>query len=69
MSTKRQRGKSSKSSKAYDKKKFVSEDATGRFHNVLVHKTLVLERGLKPHEALSGKMAAMIIERGWQEFT
>lgn len=36
---------------------------------MLVHKTLVPERGLKPHEALSGKMAAMIIERGWQEFT
>lgn len=54
MSSKRQRGESSKPSKAYDKKRFVSEAASERYHNVLASKALISKRGLKPHDTQNG---------------
>lgn len=59
----------SKSFKPYDKKRFVSEATSERFHKVLAGKILIPEQGLRPHETQDGSVAAMILERGWMDFT
>lgn len=73
MSSKRHCGESFKTSfkpsKKYDTKRFVSETTLECYHTVLAGMTLILERDLHPHETQSGDLAAMIVTRGWLEFT
>lgn len=47
----------------------MSEEASERFHTVLVGKKLIPERGLRPDATETGQIAAIIAERRWWEFT
>lgn len=73
MSSKTHRGESSKPSskhaKQYDKKQFVNEATSERYHTVLAGKALIPKRGLRPYETQSGQLAIMIIDKGSLEFT
>lgn len=64
MSEKRQRGEgsSSKPSKQYDKKKFMSVEAFDRY-TTLANKTIIPEQGLRPDETRDSEIAVMIVER------
>lgn len=67
MALKRHRGERLRSQpqppKPYDKQRFVSEEASDRFQNILVGKKLIQERGLQPDVSELSQIAAMIGER------
>lgn len=65
MAPKRQRTSRSSSSSIYDHSRFVSEEASECFHNSLVNKKLIPERGLGPQKLNGIKIRRMIQERGW----
>lgn len=62
MASKRQRGNNSRSSQAHDHSRFVSAEASERFHNILAGKTFVLEKGLRPDETQDGEMGIMVAD-------
>lgn len=67
MAPKRLRGEGSSSNptKAYDKKKFISEEASERYHSIKANKSLILERGILPNKIDDFGVAKIIEERGW----
>lgn len=56
MASKRQRGEGSRVARTYDHDKFTSIEATDYYHNALVGKSFVLERGLRPMKHKRGKL-------------
>lgn len=68
MAPKRHRGDLSQALPPFDNTHFVNADVKEYFNNVLVGKTFVLERGLRPSATQDGEMYAMIMERNWYEF-
>lgn len=71
MASKRQRGEMSRSqaSEPYDRRPFVSEATSERYHSLSMGKSLIPERGIMPHETQDFGVAVMIAERGWENFT
>lgn len=69
MAPKWQQGESSQSSKPLDKKWFVTEEASERFHTILAGNNLILERDLQPDATQMGQIDVMIAVRRWREST
>ena len=63
-----QRGESSTpSSRPYDRRRFVSEEASDLYTDILEAKTLIPERGIDPG-IMQGSLCAMLRDRQWEVF-